>query len=272
MLGVSATPRPVDRRHIRTACVQADAVPMSGTPGYRAGALLLYGTAATDGSGVARRTTGLPLLSAAPLTGACEPPSRLTAPARFGVDAAVACGVPLTPAELRELCRGVGGAPAVGLTAAEGAAGLLPRFGGLVAGARLGSWGSADPSDLQQWVVIDQEVIGAPHPPPPQHMRGEVHAVRYVHRGDARESAPAPGLQGQYAEEKRKGKNRKRKEERKCPPGLLQKLQHDRYSSRRPTPSLGGANLSCNTGAPPPSRAPRTPQLQAACGCCVVQA
>lgn len=153
---------------------------MSGSPGYRGGALLLYGTVAADGSGVDRRTTGLPLLSAAPLTGACEAPSRLTAAARFGVDAAVACGVPLTPAELRDLCRGSGGAAAVGVTAAEGAVGLLPRFGGLVPGARLGSWGSADPSDLRQWVVIDQEAIGTDSPPTrvPSLLEAETRTIR----------------------------------------------------------------------------------------------
>lgn len=123
--------------------------------------MLLFGAAAADGAGVLRRTTGLPLPSAAPLTGACEAPSKLAAPVRFGVDAAAACGVPLTPAELRDLCLGGGGVAALGVPAADGVAAMLTRFGGLVPGALLGSWGSANPSDPQEWVTIDQESIGA---------------------------------------------------------------------------------------------------------------
>eukprot|EP00892_Ulva_mutabilis_P008943 jgi/Ulvmu1/6420/UM003_0049.1 len=141
-------------RNIATA---VDAIPISGSPGYRTGAMLLFGTAAADASGVLRRTAGMPLPSAAPLTGACTAPTDLAAPARFGVNAAAACGVPLTPAELRELCRGSGGVAALGVSAADGAAALLPRYSGLVPGALIGSWGSADPSDLAQWIAIDQE-------------------------------------------------------------------------------------------------------------------
>lgn len=143
------------------ALLQADAMPTSGSPGYRTGAMLLYGMAAADGSSVNRRTTGLPLPAPAPLTGSCVEPSKLAPPARFGVDAVTSCGVPLTPAELRDLCRGSGGVAALGLAAAEGAAGLLPRFAGLLPGARIGAWGSADPADLEQWVSIEQEAIGA---------------------------------------------------------------------------------------------------------------
>ena len=138
---------------------QADSRPMSGSPGYRPGSMLLFGTTTANVSTVDRRTSGLPLPAAAPLTGACMLPDDSAPPVRFGVDTLASCAVHLTPAQLRSFCRnGISALP--DSVAGNGGSVLTGRFLNLPTTSRVGVWGSSSTLTLADWVSVEQEVPG----------------------------------------------------------------------------------------------------------------
>lgn len=140
--------------------VQADARPNSGAPGYRPGSMILFGTALADASTIDRRSSGMPLPAAAPLTGSCTLPDDSSPPVRFAVDTVATCAVHLTPAQLRSFCRnGLSSLPAS--IAGSGGSVLIDRFLNLPESSRVGIWGSSSTNTLADWVPVAQEVPGA---------------------------------------------------------------------------------------------------------------
>lgn len=134
---------------------------MSGAPGYRPGAMLLFGTSAADATTVDRRSSGMPLPAAAPLTGACMLPDDSSPPVRFGVDTVGRCAVYLTPAQLRAFCRsGITALPES--VAGSGGSVLTARFLNLPSSSRVGVWGSSSTVTLADWVPVEQEAPGTP--------------------------------------------------------------------------------------------------------------
>ena len=131
---------------------------MSGAPGYVTGAPLLVGTLAASGGAVARLPRGAPLLATA-ADGLCAPAGALvpgTPVARFAVNAASACALELTRAELRTFCTTGRG------RAWEGTAPQIAQhFLGLPERLFLGVWGASDPATLADWLEVTTDASGA---------------------------------------------------------------------------------------------------------------
>lgn len=121
--------------------------------------MLLFGTAPSDATTVARRASGMPLPAAAPLTGACMVPDDSAPPVRFGVDTVATCAVHLTPAQLRSFCRnGLNALP--DSIAGTGGRVLTDRFLNLPDTARIGVWGSSSTRNLADWIPVAKELAG----------------------------------------------------------------------------------------------------------------